>query len=93
MNVLLDNLVPITGGVGVTILLFLLKRIPNDKIKALVEGIFYKLGVVCTLGLGKWKITKKYWNNIIEPYFVDLLDNTVNSALKGFVEGLRSDNE
>ena len=44
-----------------------------------------------TLGLGKWKFTKNIWNATIEPYFIDLVDNTVGAAVKGFIKGLRSD--
>ena len=44
-----------------------------------------------TLGLGKWKWTKGLWNKTVEPYFIDLLSNTVEAGVEGFVEGLRSD--
>ena len=44
-----------------------------------------------TLGLAKWSITKKVWNSTIEPWLVDLIDNIVGSAVKGFINGLRSD--
>ena len=46
-----------------------------------------------TLGLGKWKLTKGIWNKTIEPWFIDLLDNIVASAVNGFIAGLRSDNK
>ena len=44
-----------------------------------------------TLGLAKWKFSAKIWNQTIEPYFVDLLNNTVKAALDGFIDGLKSD--
>ena len=44
-----------------------------------------------TLGLAQWKFTKGIWNKTVEPYFIDLIDNTVGAAVKGFIKGLRSD--
>lgn len=81
----------LTGG-GSAIALWVLKKIPNDKIKSIVFNTFYKLGVVATLGLSKWKLTSKLWNTTIEPYVVDLIDNTFKSAVDGIIKGLRSDN-
>ena len=79
------------GGGGIA--LFILKKIPNDKICAFVEGSFEKLGVLLTAGLSKWAWTKNLWNKTIEPYFIDLIDNVIGGALRGFVKGLRSDNK
>ena len=79
------------GGSGIA--LFILKKIPNDKICAFVEGSFEKIGVAMTAGLSKFKWTKGVWNKTIEPYFIDLIDNVVGGALRGFVKGLRSDNK
>ncbi len=72
--------------------LWVLKKIPNEKICAVVEGCFEKLGVLMTLGLSKWSFTAKIWNSTIEPYFIDLLDNVVGGALRGLTKGLKSDN-
>ena len=44
-----------------------------------------------TLGLSKWKITKDFWNRTIEPWFIDLIDNVIGGAVRGFVRGLRID--
>ena len=44
-----------------------------------------------TLGLSKFRFTKDLWNKTIEPYFIDLVDNTVGTAVKSFIKGLRSD--
>jgi len=71
---------------------FALKKIPNKTIKAKFGSWMYSLGVVCTLGLGKWKWTKKVWNKTIEPYFIDAIDNIVVTGISKFVDGLRSDN-
>lgn len=73
-------------------LVWILKKIPNDKICSVVEGMFEKVGVLMTAGLTKWSFTKKIWNKTIEPYFIDLIDNVFGSAVKGLIKGLRSDN-
>ena len=72
---------------------FILKKIPNKTIKAKFGSWMYNLGVLCTLGMGKWKWTKKVWNNTIEPYFVDVNDNILVTGISKFVDGLRSDND
>ena len=72
--------------------MFVLKKIPNEKICSFVEGLFCKMGTVMTAGLTKWKPTRKIWNKTVEPYFVDLIDNIFGSAVKGLIKGLRSDN-
>ena len=88
----MENLTLWLGGGSTAIALWVLKKIPNDKIKSIVFNTFYKLGVVATLGLSKWKLTSKLWNTTIEPYVVDLIDNTFKSAVDGIIKGLRSDN-
>ena len=80
------------GAFGVA-LLYILKRIPNANIKAFIRTTFYGLGVVTTLGLAKYKLTKKIWNKYVEPYFVDLINNTVVEGARAYIEGLRSDNK
>ena len=79
-------------GVAGVAVAFALKKIPNKTIKAKFGSWMYSLGVVCTLGMGKWKWTKKVWNKTIEPYFVDAIDNILVTGIAKFVEGLRSDN-
>ena len=79
------------GGGG--IVMFILKKIPNEDICFFVETSFEKLGVLMTAGLTKWKFTRKIWNKTIEPYFIDLVDNVVGGAIRGLVKGLRSDNK
>ena len=79
-------------GVAGAAVAFALKKIPNKTIKAKFGSWMYSLGVVCTLGLGKWKWTKKVWNKTIEPYCIDAIDNILVTGISKFVEGLRSDN-
>ena len=80
-------------GIGGVIIAWLLKRIPNAWIKAKLGWWMYGAGVACTLGMSKWKWTKKFWNKIIEPWIIDAIDNIVLNSIARFVEGLRSDNE
>ena len=80
------------GGIGAVAVAWVLKKIPNKQIKAQLGMMMYGLGVTCTLGMGKWKYTKRFWNKTVEPYFVDLLDNVVGHSLTEFIRGLRSDN-
>ena len=80
------------GGIGGGgIVLYILKKIPNDSICSVVETTFESLGKCMTLGLGKWKFTKKVWNSQIEPWFIDIIDNIFGSIVRGFIKGLRSD--
>ena len=72
---------------------YILKKIPNNRIKAKFGSWMYNLGVFCTLGLAKWKWTKTVWNKTVEPYCIDLIDNIVVTGISKFVEGLRSDND
>ena len=68
MDFIINNLTLLAGGTSAGLVLWLLKRIPNDKIQ-----------------------TKDLWNATIEPYFVDLIDNTIGAFVNGFINGLRSD--
>ena len=93
MDFIFNNLNLIVGGSSGAIALWALKKIPNKELYTWVETCTYAAGVTLTLGLSKWKWTKEIWNKTIEPYFVDLIDNTVGAAIKGFIDGLRSDNK
>jgi len=92
MEFLTNNINLLVGGGSSAVALFLLKKIPNRDLYAWVEKISYCAGVALTLGLSKWRWTRKVWNKTIEPYFVDLLENSFGAALKGLLKGLRSDN-
>ena len=91
MEFFTNNLTMLVGGGSSAIALWLLKRIPNDDLYSWVKTGAYWVGSTITLGLGKWSITKKVWASTIEPYFIDLVDNTVGAAVEGFINGLRSD--
>ena len=80
-------------GGGVTgLIAWVLKKVSNEQIANIVETFFYGIGKTITLGLSKWSVSKKYWNQIVEPWFVDLVDNVFGGAVRGFIKGLRIDN-
>jgi len=79
-------------GLATVALIYLLKVIPNSKIQAVVGKFAYGIGVTATLGLSKYKWTAPFWKSIIEPYAIDIIDNTIGTFTKKLIEGLRSDN-
>ena len=91
LDFLSNNVGLLIGGTSGGLLLLVLKKIPNEKICSWVEGICFGAGRCMTLGLSKWKFTKGIWNKTVEPFFVDLIDNIVGGALRGFIKGLRCD--
>ncbi len=80
------------GGIGAVAVAWTLKKIPNKEIKAQLGMIMYGMGVTCSLGMGKWRYTKRFWNKTIEPWLIDAIDNIVGHGIKEFIRGLRSDN-
>ena len=91
LNLVSSNTGLIAGGGTAAIVLWVLKKVPNDYIAEMIETMFYGLGKTITLGLSKWSITRKFWNKTIEPWFIDLVDNVIGGALRGFIKGLRVD--
>ena len=91
MEFFTNNVTLLAGGGVSAFALWLLKRIPNEDLYSWVKTGAYWAGSALTLGLGKWGWTKKIWNKTVEPYFIDLIDNTAGAAVDGFIEGLRSD--
>lgn len=91
MEFITNHIVALASSGAAALALLLLRKIPNEKIYSKVEAGCYMLGSTLTLGLSKWKFTKQLWNKTVEPYFVDLVDNTAGAAIQGFIKGLRSD--
>ena len=91
INFVTGNTTMLVGGGTAGIVLWVLKKVPNESISNIVETFFYGCGKAITLGLSKWSITKKFWNKTIEPWFIDLVDNVIGGALRGFIRGLRFD--
>ena len=94
LTALATKQVAVYAGMGVAggAVAFALKKVPNNVLKAKFGMFMYKAGIVCTLGLAKWKFTKGIWNKVIEPWVVDAIDNIVVNGISEFVRGLRSDN-
>jgi len=92
MDFLTNNFNLFAGGGASALTLWALKKIPNDDIQDWVGTAGYWLGATVTLGLAKWKWTRKVWNSTIEPYVIDLLDNTVNTFINNLIKGMKSDN-
>ena len=91
MDFIVNNInLVITGGVSAAVL-WVFKKMNNDKLYDLVENSAYAAGKIITLNMSSWKYTKKSWKTKIEPYFVDLIDNTVGAFVSGLISGLRSD--
>ena len=93
LNVVSSNAGLIAGGGTAAVVLWVLKKIPNEQICGVIETSCESLGRVLTLNLSKWSMTKKVWNSTIEPYFIDLFDNVFGSIVRGTIKGLRSDNK
>ena len=91
LNVVSSNTGLIAGGGTAAVVLWVLKKVPNDSICSVIETTFESLRKIITLGMGKWSVTKKVWASTIEPWFIDLVDNVFGSMVRGFIKGLRSD--
>ena len=88
-----NNLTLITGMSSAGLVLWVLKKVPNDQIKNIVSTFAEGLGTTLTHGLSKWSATKTLWNSTIEPWFIDLISNTIGAFTEGFIKGLRSDDK
>ena len=93
LGVLGSNSGLLIGGGSTAIVLWVLKKIPNEHICSVIETGCESIGRVMTLNLSKWSATKKVWSSTIEPYFIDLVDNVFGSIVRGLVRGLRIDNK
>ena len=91
INFVTGNTTMLVGGGTAGIVLWVLKKVPNESIRNIVETFFYGCGKAITLGLSSWSVTRKFWNKTIEPWFIDLVDNVIGGALRGFIRGLRVD--
>ena len=87
------NATLIAGGGTAAIVLWVLKKVPNDQIKNIVSTFAEGLGTTMTLVLSKWSWSRNYWNSTIEPWLIDLISNTIGAFTNGLIKGLRSDNK
>lgn len=79
-------------GLTTILFLWLMKKIPNGKIKSFFGGVGWRVGVILTLGLSRYKWSKAWWEKAGEPWLIDLIDNTINEFTSMLVMGLRSNN-
>jgi|TARA_R100000781_G_C3985903_1_gene95190 hypothetical protein len=93
LGVLSSNSGLMVGGGASAMVLWVLKKVPNEHICSVIETACESVGKVMTLGLSKWSVTKKVWNKTVEPWFIDLIDNIFGSMVRGFIKGLRSDDK
>tara|TARA_R100000654_G_scaffold47364_2_gene73604 strand:+ start:1353 stop:1661 length:309 start_codon:yes stop_codon:yes gene_type:complete len=93
LGVLSNNSGLMVGGGASAIVLWVLKKVPNEHICSVIETACESIGRVMTLGLSKWSVTKNVWNSTIEPWFIDLVDNIFGSIVRGFIKGLRADDK
>ena len=93
LGVLSNNSSLMVGGGASAVVLWVLKKVPNEHICSVIETACESVGRVMTLGVSKWSVTKNVWNNTIEPWFIDLVDNIFGSMVRGFIKGLRADDK
>ena len=93
LGVLSNNSGLMVGGGASAVVLWVLKKVPNEHICSVIETACESVGRVMTLGLSKWSVTKNVWNSTIEPWFIDLVDNIFGSMVRGFIKGLRADDK
>lgn len=84
------------GGAVLVVVLFVLKRIPRETIRAHWGMLMYGLGVVFTLGGSQWvtrfgNIGKRIWQ-AVEDYLLDFIEDVFVFGIAEFVRGGRSDN-
>lgn len=80
-------------GLGTVVLLFIFKKIPNDAIQNIVGKLARFLGRAITVNLSKFKFTAPFWASVIEPWVIDLIDNTFATFARELIIGLRTDNK
>ena len=79
--------------VGSVVVGWILKKIPMEKFQKQFGKFMRGLGVVCTLGLSKWKWTKNIWNKTLEPFFIHFIQDVIIFGINEFIRGLESDNK
>ena len=91
MDFLTNNLGLLAGGTSAGIALWLLTRIPNEKIYSTVEKCGFALGSLLTLRLSKMRWSRDIWASTVEPWIIDAFDNIVGAFTQGVISGLKSD--
>jgi len=86
----------ITNAVLITVLptafVYVMKLMPNEKVYAGVRMFFRGIGIIISKTMCAVPIVGSIWNKVIEPYFIDLFQNTILAMCDGLVSGLKQDN-
>jgi len=80
------------GTIGAAILAWILSKIPFDKFAKWSESIGKKQGLAVTKFFNNWKPTKAVYEKVIEPVIIDFVHAVCFAWVKGFIDGLKSDN-
>ena len=83
----------VVGGLIPILILIIHRVIPNKKIQLVIGTPCRFAGNFVSNFFSHYKWTKAIWNTVIEPFFIDLIDNTFGCAIREFVVGLRMDNK
>ena len=79
------------GSIASILLGWILKKLPTDKWAKTFEKIGKKQGLAITTFFNS-KLPK-LWNAVIEPVFIDTINAVFFAWIRGFIAGLKSDNE
>ncbi|MCK5613779.1 hypothetical protein KAR91_68575 [Candidatus Pacearchaeota archaeon] len=81
------------GSIGLAVLTWILKKIPTEKIRKSIHGLFFKIGAGISKFFNNWKYTKTVYESTLEPWLIGFLDMVFMSIISGLFDGLRSDNK
>ena len=81
-------------GAATVLLVFVINRITPDKwIQAVIGKPCYAVGKSLSFAMNTSRWTKPFWEAIVEPFLIQLIRNTVQTAADQFIAGAESDNE
>jgi len=78
--------------VAIAALLALFKAIPNNEVQEFIGAIGKGLGTMINHAVGKKSWVKKIWNFAVEPFVIDLIENTFVTFSTELIKELKSDN-
>ena len=81
LGVLSNNSGLMVGGGASAMVLWVLKKVPNEHICSVIETACESIGRVMTLGLSKWSVTKNVWNSTIIFRRLDKLEDNAHPPL------------
>ncbi len=81
------------GGILTVLVAWLLKRIPNDVLKAKFGAMGYGLGSFISSFVCNIKWAKMVWQKVVEPWIIDTFLNVFTYFFYMLGEGLKADND